>query len=119
MKILIFAFFIASCQDYNSNSSDRSRYSASAFPETDPNFQLSFTVLQKNCMSCHDVWAEYRTNDRWEKEGLIIKSSPVESQLIRRIINSGHAGESNMPPGGPAIKSADYEHLKKWVNEIP
>lgn len=122
MKFLLLLLpFIVACQDYNSNSADRNRYGPLVLPETDPNFRRSYLILQSKCMNCHQhaAWADYKTNDRWESEGYVLPGNPDDSLVLRRIINSGHAGESNMPPGGPAMDTDDYDHLVDWVTNIP
>lgn len=109
-------FLLTSCQDYNSNSSDRDRYGAIELNETDPNFPQAYAIIQTRCASCHDHahWAAFKSNADWIGNNYIIPKSPDSSTLINYIINAG----GSMPLGGSPLPDAEYNHLLKWVDEI-
>jgi len=117
-------FLLASCEDYNSNSADKLKYSNEPQQEEsgDPNFQPAFAVIQSRCISCHsgfhNNWATYTSNEKWLNSGLVLRGDPDNSRLIRVIINSGQAG-ANMPQGAGAIPDSEYQLLLKWITEIP
>ena len=119
LAILILA--LTSCQDYNSNSGDRGRYGPVVLDESDPNFEKAYNIIQTSCVSCHDQehdrWADFKTNADWLAAGYIDQANPTDSQIIRRIINTGTT-ESNMPPGGSPLSNDEYNHLIKWVTEF-
>lgn len=114
---------LISCQDYNSNTADRIKYGPVVLDEADPNFQQAYTIIQNRCVSCHsstihDAWATYQDNAAWLDSGMILRGDPDNSYFIQRIINAGGAS-SNMPQGGSALPDAEYQHLRKWIEEIP
>jgi uncharacterized membrane protein len=124
MKYFIFILLIfSSCQDYNSNSGDKGRYGPIELNESDPNFRTAYFIIQDRCVSCHDHkhdrWAEFKSNAEWVADGLVIAGQPATSELIVRIVNTGNASSSNMPPGGGALPNTEYNALIKWVTEIP
>ncbi|WP_408099035.1 hypothetical protein ACJVC5_08970 [Peredibacter sp. HCB2-198] len=124
MKLLLpLLLLLVGCQDYNSNSSDRFKYGPAILDETDPNFAQAYNTIQTRCTSCHssnihDIWATYKNNNAWLDSGLIQRGDPDNSYFIQRIINYGGAS-SNMPQGGSALSDAEYQQLRKWVEEIP
>ncbi|MBA2404628.1 MAG: cytochrome c [Bdellovibrionales bacterium] len=121
MKYFFLLFILASCQDYNSNSGDRAKFGPVVLDETDPNFRRAYFIIQDRCVSCHDhrhdKWADFKSNDEWESEGLVVPGQPATSEFIERIVNTGQVS-SNMPPGGSPLPDAEYAHLVKWVTEF-
>lgn len=123
MRIIFLLLIFISCQDYNSNSADRSKYGPVVLTDTDPNFAQAYNIIQNRCVSCHsssihDPWADLKDNASWLDSGLIQRQDPDNSILLQRIINYGGAS-SNMPQGGSALPDSEYQHLVKWINEIP
>jgi len=123
MKYIFFLLlFFSSCQDYNSNSGDRGRYGPVILNESDPNFRQAYFIIQDKCVSCHDhrhdSWADLKSNADWLASGLVVRTQPATSEFIIRIINTGEVS-SDMPPGGSPLPDAEYNHLIKWVTEIP
>lgn len=122
--ILLLTFIITvSCQDYNSNSADRVKYGPVVLNESDPNFARAYNIIQSRCVSCHsstihDPWATYQDNAAWIDSGLVQRQDSQNSYFIQRIINYGGAS-SNMPQGQSALSQSDYEHLVKWIDEMP
>jgi uncharacterized membrane protein len=115
--------FIFACQDYNSNSADRIKYGPIVLDETDPNFARAYTIISKQCISCHssnihDQWANYTNNAAWLDSLMIQRGDPDNSIFLQRIINYGGTS-SNMPQGGSPLSNSDYQHLVKWIEEIP
>lgn len=55
MKYLIFLILVTfvSCQDSNSNSTDRIIYSDLIEDPADPNFGPAFQVITNRCINCH------------------------------------------------------------------
>lgn len=126
MKIsIIIILFISlySCQDFNSNTADRIKYGPLILDEPDPNFPRAFNIISKQCINCHssrihDQWANFTDNKSWLDSLLINRGDPSNSIFLQRIINYGGAS-SNMPQGGSALSTSDYQHLVKWIEEIP
>ncbi len=123
MRILTIALliFLSSCQDFNSNSFDDSKYGNDSSGETDPNFAPAFEVLRTECISCHqgyhNAWASRKTNEAWISSGLVTAGDAANSALIEAMVNSGTPG-ANMPPTG-AIDNNKYLLLQQWINNIP
>lgn len=127
MRALVFFSFLlmlSSCEDYNSNSADKIKYSNEPQSEQagDPNFAPAFAIIQSRCISCHsgfhNNWATYTSNEKWINSGLVHRGDPDNSTLIKLIINSGQAG-ANMPQGAGAIPDAEFQTLRKWIAEMP
>ena len=124
MKYFLFILFfiLSSCQDYNSNSGDKGRYGPVELNESDPNFRKAYFIIQSRCVSCHDhkhdKWADFKSNDEWVADGLVEPGVPASSELIQRIINTGTASSSDMPPGGSPLPDTEYNALVKWVTEF-
>jgi len=127
MKIILSLFILilfSACEDYNSNSADKLKYSNEPQQEEggDPNFAPAFAVIQNRCTSCHsgfhNNWSTYTSNEKWLNSGLVNRGDPDNSLIIRRTINSGQAG-SNMPQGTGAIPDAEFETLRTWILNIP
>jgi hypothetical protein len=121
MKIFFFLLLLTSCQDQNSNSSDKEKYGPISL-DSDPNFPRAFQLIQSRCISCHtgyhNTWAQYQSNGDWLSSGLINRGDANNSQLILRIINT-EGQDSDMPKNSSRLPDAEYEWLKKWINEIP
>ena len=114
---------LASCQNYNSNSGDANTYGPVVLNEADPNFAQAYSIIVNRCVNCHSsnihsVWSSYTSNNDWLNTGMVNRGDPDNSYFIQRIINYG-ASSSNMPQGGSALPAAEYNHLRKWIEEIP
>lgn len=121
MRYILLLAFLVGCQDWNSNSFDRTSYGSVGCTDPDPNFCAAFTVTKNRCATCHyhQNWSTYTTNEKWINEsGVINKNDPANSQFIIRIINTNTAS-SNMPEGGSALPDAEYDLLNKWIDEMP
>ncbi len=121
MKLAVIGLllFYIGCQDYNSNTFDKDRYGVVELVGG-VKFEAAYPVLQTHCMSCHlhAQWAEYTNKQDWVvNENLVVAGSPDSSQLITRIINHGSAN-SDMPKGGNALPTADYDALVDWVTNF-
>ena len=122
MKFFLFLFLFVGCQDYNSNSSDRSKFGPIVLDESDPNFTPAYNITQNRCVSCHSSpihnhWSTYTSNEKWLDSGMIVKGDPDNSIFIQRIINYGGTS-SNMPQGGSALPQAEYDALRTWIENI-
>lgn len=110
------------CQDYNSNSADRIKYGPVVLDESDPNFARAYNIISSKCINCHtgyhNNWAELKNNDAWLDYGILLRGDPNNSMFIQRIINYGGTS-SNMPFGGSPLSNSDYQHLTKWIEEMP
>lgn len=121
---LLILLLLSSCEDYNSNSADKIKYSNEPQSEEagDPNFGPAIAIIQNRCISCHsgfhNNWAAFTSDDMWINSGLVHRGDPDNSTLIKRIINSGQAG-ANMPQGAGAIPDAEFQTLRKWIAEMP
>lgn len=124
MKYSLLLLGLLSCQDYNSNSSDRIKFGPITIDDgVDPNLKSAYAIIQNRCVNCHsstihNVWSTYTSNELWLTSGVVNRGDPNNSSLILRIINSGQAS-SNMPQGGSALSASEYNALVKWVTEIP
>lgn len=121
MRFIMLLALLVGCQDYNSNSFDRTSYGGTGCTETDANFCTAFPIIKNRCASCHyhQNWSTYTTNQKWiDDSGVISKNDPSNSQFIIRIINTNTAS-SNMPEGGSALPDAEYDALTKWIDEMP
>jgi uncharacterized membrane protein len=114
MKYIFIFLFITGCQDYNSNSSDRSKYGPIVLDENDPNFAPAYNVIQNRCVSCHsspihNPWSTYTNNEKW--------LDPDNSYFVQRIINYG-GSSANMPQGGSSLPQAEYDAIRTWIENI-
>ncbi|MBC7458483.1 MAG: hypothetical protein H7235_09405 [Bdellovibrionaceae bacterium] len=111
----------SSCQNYNSNSSDKLKYDDTPLIDSsgDPNFAEASLILKSKCISCHagqhNSWIG-RTSAQWISSGYVSRGSPDSSPLI---LATAQGGGSMPPPGSPALTSAEYLALRNWVTNIP
>lgn len=116
MRFLLLLLTIVSCQDYNSNSSDRGLYGPLNLDESDPNFRAAYIVIKSRCANCHEHsnWAELKSNAAWLAlgGGIVIPNDTANSGIVNRLINEG----SDMPQGGSALSTAEYNAIKLWVS---
>ncbi len=121
MKLAIIALllFYIGCQDYNSNSFDKDRYGETELNGS-ANFKASYKILQNKCMNCHRhaQWAGYTDAQDWVTNENLITPGAGDSQVITRIINAGTT-QSDMPQGGSALPSSEFDTLKAWEAEYP
>ncbi len=116
MKTLLFILTLISCgQDYNSNSSDKTNASTiqDSTNEADKRRLAATSILEQNCFSCHS-WSGYKTDKLWVDAGFIIAGNAADSELIKRLINSG----GDMPQGGSALTNNDATTLTEWINGV-
>lgn len=115
--IILLGFFIG-CQDYNSNTFDAERYGPTDLTGG-TQFIAAYPVLQKNCMSCHTHanWSAFKDEQQWINEGLVVAGDADDSDLVRRILNTGRT-DSDMPVGGGPLPTADYQKIVDWVNGL-
>lgn len=96
---------------------------STAAAELPPSFRFDIRpVLAKNCFACHGPDDKKREGDLRldEREsavaaGAIVPGSPLESELVRRIVSSDP--DERMPPAetGHVLSSAEVDAIKKWV----
>ncbi len=123
MKLAFIALllFYIGCQDYNANSFDKKKYGNIDLTGS-ANFKASYAIMQSKCMNCHrhSQWSGYTNSADWlTNENLItpgVTPDSGDSQVIYRIINHGGAS-SDMPQGGSALPSSEFETLKNWEKE--
>jgi mono/diheme cytochrome c family protein len=122
-SLLVWFFMVAGCgQDYNSNSADEDLGGGKVQAPTDENCATpeqarsckALKVIQTRCVSCHPSWKEYKTDEQWVTAGYVTVGNHSASKLIKRIINSG----GDMPLGGPALPSDEYDGLTAWVDGL-
>ncbi len=118
---LFLGLLLLGCQDYNSNSNDKERYSEVNLTGS-TNFTPAYYVLQQRCTSCHsgfhNDWAAYTNEQDWINKSLVVKGDPDGSKAIFRIINHGST-DSNMPLGLGPLPNDEYQDLVDWVTNIP
>ena len=117
--ILLFIFTSCKVNTQNSNSLDAiSESKCSSLTGEALKFCNSQNIIKSRCVSCHtgyhNVYADYDQQD-YINQALIRPSDAADSTLIKRLFNAG----GNMPQGGSALPSEEYETLKDWVNSIP
>jgi uncharacterized membrane protein len=123
---LILLFSLIACDEYNSNSADKIKYSEDVQEEVaepgDANFAPAFAVITTRCISCHsnhhNNWASFTDNEKWISSGVVHRGDPDNSEFIKRIINTGGPG-ANMPEGLGALPDVEYQLLRKWITEMP
>lgn len=119
MKLAIIALllFYIGCQDYNSNTFDKERYGEIELTGS-ANFKASYAILQTRCMTCHQhaQWSGYTDEQDWVTNENLITPGAGTSQVITRIINAGVVG-SDMPQGGSALPTAEFDTLTAWEAE--
>lgn len=118
---LLLGLLLIGCQDYNSNSNDKERYSrVNLTGSTD--FTPAYYIIQQRCTSCHsgfhNAWAAYTNEQDWISKGYVVENDPDNSKLIFRIINHGST-DSNMPLGLGPLPNDEYQDLVDWVTNIP
>ncbi len=120
--------FLFSCQDYNSNSADESRFSEAPLPpapnQNDPSYQSyvklanSYNIIKTRCFQCHSQWQNLNTNQKWIDSGLVIKNNPENSLIINRLKNFDPPGD--MPSGAnSALPNSEYITLTDWIETMP
>lgn len=119
---LLLGLLLIGCQDYNSNSNDKERFSRVNLTGSS-DFTPAYYILQQRCTNCHssgihNSWAGYTNEQDWIDEGLVVKGDPDGSRLIFRIINHGST-DSNMPLGLGPLPNDEYQQLVDWVTNIP
>lgn len=122
LLLLLSSLTFISCQDSNSNSTDRIVYSDLIEDPADSCFGPAFKVITNRCINCHsstthDVWGNYLTTQAWVDSGDIVINSLDQSKLITRMKN--YNANETMPQGGGAIPADEYEALTNWVKQDP
>jgi hypothetical protein len=106
-------------QDYNSNSGDE-RYGPVELPagvcegEAGARFCAAQQIISKRCFGCHSDWSRFDTSQKWIDSGRIEPGQPDSSLTINRLINAG----GDMPQGGPALPSDEYNALREWISNL-
>lgn len=121
--LLMSLLWTAACQDTNSNSFDREKFTERAMPEgARPEFTAALAILQNRCMSCHfgfhNAWNAFTTEEQWLEAGLINRGDPDNSLLIKRMKNAAGPG-ATMPIAAAAIPDAEFQTLKAWIAGFP
>lgn len=119
--ILTVLLSVVACQDYNSNSNDRERFSRVRLTGG-ADFEPAYYIIQQRCTSCHssgihNEWASYTNEQDWIDRGYVVAGDPDGSRLIFRIINHGST-DSNMPLGMDPLPNDEYQDLIDWVNGL-
>lgn len=123
MKLsLLFLALLMGCQDYNSNTADKTKYGPTDL-EANPDFRAAYAIIQTRCITCHDssihnVWSTYNTSQKWIDAGMVVPGNSTASLVVRRIINSGQ-NDSNMPIGSGALPNDEYDAIKAWIDGLP
>jgi hypothetical protein len=122
--ILPSLLFLISCQDLNSNSSDRSLYgdtdAAALNDDNNARFLVAYPIIKARCASCHtspihNKWAAYKSSE-WQNEGTIAPGDSDASTFITRIKNYGPTGD--MPQDTGSIPDDEFESLVDWVDNL-
>ena len=93
-----------------------------AFPQARPeasSAEAAFSVLQKNCVSCHGDTGFARSymlldHAAMVKAGKIVPGRAEESILYKRIAGTV---EPLMPQGGTKLRDGDIAIIKRWIDE--
>ena len=116
--VLLSLLVLWGCQDTNSNSYDKDKYSEVDI--SDPTFKAAFNVLQTRCINCHyhQGWSKYTESEMWAKNGLVVFGDSDNSPIIYKTINSKSA-RANMPEGSPTgIPGDEYQKILDWVERL-
>ena len=108
-------FVLASCAQYNSNSSDELLYGPVSLDSTDPNFAAAYSVLKNRCINCHthSSWAAYTSSQAWATQSrVVVKGDANGSPLIQQIQIGA------MPQDG-SISASETQTLVNWINQMP
>ena len=109
--------FIASCQNYNSNSGDAVKYGTTTVSGSSE-FQAAFGVIKNRCASCHSnyhaEWGTLTTEQQWKDRALVVPGYPSSSTLVTRIKNYG----GDMPQDSGNIPDAEYTAITNWVTNL-
>jgi hypothetical protein len=120
LTLIAFSATWLACANYNSSTSDDLEYVEVTANDDDQNFARAFSIIKNKCANCHQQkhqqWYSFNSNQQWIESGLIVKSSAATSLLITKLYNNGPPG--NMPTEND-LPNADYEFLKKWIDEMP
>ncbi len=119
---LLLNLLTACGQDYNSNSFDASRYSASRATGTQQ-FINFYEVMSDKCISCHtgthSHWADFITAPQWQtswESNLVLPGDPSNSTIVSRL--SGWSPGGDMPKNFPSISASDYQIIVDWINSL-
>lgn len=118
--ILLTAFLGACGQDYNSNSGDENLgggtpLKVSCGTPDAARLCTAITIIRKSCGGCHADMAAYETDAAWVSSGRVVAGKTASSTVFTRLINSG----SDMPQGGSALPTKDYDALRAWIDQMP
>ncbi len=87
-------------------------------------------VLNVYCQGCHlngsspgaTAWKDLRTNEDWQKVGLVVAGSPQTSALLSRVKFGPGGTRINMPMSADLFNSftqEDYNTLADWIKNMP
>lgn len=96
----------------NSNSSDKAIFGLSN--QGSAQFKLAFSILAKNCNSCHSEWNNYNEGD-FITGGLVAPSDPAQSSVYSRLTNNDLGIAGNMPIGSSPLTAEEIAVIKAWV----
>ncbi len=89
-------------------------------------FEKTQSTLARDCNGCHRAGGtaasfEFTTPQQFITAGLIVPGRPRQSKLIYRMrnFNDTTVTTDNMPVGGSAINSNDYQAIYDWIAEMP
>ena len=118
-KLLLCTLLVISgCQDTNSNSYDKDKYSEVVISDTV--FKDAYKVLQTRCITCHyhQGWSKFTESEMWAKNGLVVFGDSENSSIIYKTINSKSA-QANMPEGSTTgIPGDEFQKLLDWVKGL-
>lgn len=123
MKLaLLLVLLLGACQDYNSNSFDKTRFSKVNLVGSS-GFSSAYYILQQRCTNCHtstihNPWGSYTNEQDWIDRGYVTAGDPDSSKVIFRIINHGGT-DSDMPKDMGPLPNDEYQDLVDWVTNIP
>lgn len=122
LTALLLLIFFVGCQDYNSNTYDKTRYGKVTLTGS-PDFEAAYYIIQQRCTNCHtstihNPWASYTNEQDWIDKGYVAKGDPDGSRLIFRIFNYGST-QSDMPRDLGPLPNDEYQQLVDWVTNIP
>jgi hypothetical protein len=123
--VLLIALTSCNVQTFNSEYSDRARFSGSGVGDGSPGglrFAAAFEVLRNNCFSCHANFQDYTTESAWEAATPynIVRNDATASPLYSALRGSGvPGGRQDMPqaPNNP-LKLSELTIVRNWINNI-
>jgi len=113
VALFITAAVLSCGQNYNSSTNDNGG-DIGIDCTTQAQLCTAYSALKNNhCFECHS-WSGYRTDQAWISAGLVVKDSPLSSQLVTNLKNAG----GSMPQNNSPMSSDEYDAVTTWIQNM-